>query len=129
MLMKDIGIRKRALGLWLKGNTFTQVALAMGLSRQRVHELLTPPPVLRRVTYTLARGECEECGVLVGRNGHYHSEPGDDYDDFTKPLTLLCLACHRTKHIRIYLSKYHQLDIHGNVYPLPDLSGGEPISE
>jgi len=98
MLTKDIEIRKRALGLWLQGNTFTRVAQAMGVSRQRVQQLLCPPPLLRQVVYTLARGKCQECGILVGRNGHYHSEPSGDYDDFTKPLKLLCLTCHRPKH-------------------------------
>lgn len=106
MLTKDIGLRKRALGLWLKGNNFTRVGLAMGKSRQRVCQLLIPPPLLRLVVYNLARGKCQECGVQVGRNGHYHSEPSGEYDDFTQPLTLLCLACHRPKHI-----------------------GGEPISQ
>ena len=98
MLTKDVTIRKRALGLWLSGKNFTQIAAEMGVSRQWVHEMLCPGPLQRRVVDTLADGKCQACGVYVGRHGHYHSEPTGEIDNFTDPLTLLCLACHRPKH-------------------------------
>ena len=95
---KNMAIRKRALGMWLQGMTFTAIAKEMGVSRQWVHEMLCRPPALRKATYDLAGGKCQECFVHLGRNGHYHSTDDGPIDDFTKPLVLLCLACHRPKH-------------------------------
>ncbi len=98
MLTKNMEIRRKALGIWLRGMTFTAIAKVMGVSRQWVHEMLCPPPALRKVTYDLAGGKCQGCGVHLGRNSHYHSTDDGLIDDFTKPLILLCLACHRPKH-------------------------------
>ena len=95
---KHLDIRQRALAMWLKGMTFTAVARAMGVSRQWVHEMLVPPKDLRQFIYNQAGGKCQDCGVHLGRNGHYHSIDDGPIDDFTKPLILLCLACHRPKH-------------------------------
>ena len=98
MLTKNVALRQRALGMWLKGMTFTAIAQEMGVSRQWVHEMLCPGPALRQVTYDLAGGKCQHCGVHLGRNGHYHSEPTGPIDDFAKPLVLLCVTCHRQAH-------------------------------
>ena len=98
MLTKDIGLRKGALAFWLSGMTFTAIGQRMGVSRQWVQEMLCPPPALRQVTYDLAGGKCQECGMHLGRNGHYHSTPTGPIADFTKPLVLLCCTCHRTEH-------------------------------
>ncbi|MAH47707.1 hypothetical protein CMI37_17940 [Candidatus Pacearchaeota archaeon] len=98
MLTKNVELRQRALGLWLKGLTFTAIAKDMGVSRQWVHEMLCPGPALRQITYDLARGKCQDCGVHLGRNGHYHSVPTGPIDDFTKPMELLCLTCHGKVH-------------------------------
>ena len=98
MLTKDTEQRQRALAMWLKGMTFTAIAQHMGVSRQWVHQMLCPPPALRKVTYDLADGTCQECGMHLGRNGHYHSVPTGPIDDFTKPLMLLCCSCHARSH-------------------------------
>lgn len=98
MLTKNMEIRKRALAEWLKGRTFTDIALGMAVSRQWVHEMLVPPKDLREFIYNEAGGKCQECGMHLGRNGHYHSEPTGPIDDFTKPLKLLCCGCHGKAH-------------------------------
>ena len=98
MRTKNIEIRIRALGMWLKGMTFTDIGKEMGVSRQWVQEMLCPPPALRKATYELAGGKCQGCGVHLGRNSHYHSVPTGPIDDFTKPLVLLCVKCHSLEH-------------------------------
>ena len=98
MLTKNMEIRKRALGMWLKGMTFTAIGYEMGVSRQWVQEMLVPPKNLRQFIYNEAGGKCQDCGIHLGRNGHYHSTDNGPIDDFTKPLKLLCLACHRPEH-------------------------------
>ncbi len=98
MPKKNMEIRKLALGMWLSGMTFTAIATAMGVSRQWVHEMLVPPKALRQFVYNQARGKCQDCGMHLGRNGHYHSEPTGPIDDFTKPLVLLCCGCHGKAH-------------------------------
>lgn len=92
---KNIETRQRALGMWLTGMTFTDIAKEMGVSRQWVQEMLTPPPALRKATYARAQGKCQVCGMHLGRNAHYHSEPTGPIEDFSKPLVMLCCACHR----------------------------------
>ena len=98
MLTKNIEIRKRALGMWLKGMTFTAIAKEMDVSRQWVHEMLVPSKDFRQAVYDKARGKCQSCGMHLGRNGHYHSEPTGPIDDFTMPLVLLCCVCHSKAH-------------------------------
>ena len=98
MRTKNIEIRERALHMWLKGMTFPSIAREMGVSKQRIHEMLSPPPLLRRVAYELAGGKCQRCGIHLGRNGHYHSLPSGPIDDFNDQIELLCVTCHRTKH-------------------------------
>jgi len=95
---QSIETRKRALSMRLKGMTFAAIAKEMGVSKQWVQEMLVPPAALRKATYDNARGRCQECGIHLGRNGHYHSEPTGPIDDFTKPLVLLCLYHHRLAH-------------------------------
>lgn len=98
MQAKNMVIRERALGMWLKGMTFRAIAKEMGVSFQWVHKMLCPSLTLRKATYDLAGGKCQECGVHLGSNGHYHSEPTGLIDDFTQPLTLLCVSCHSKAH-------------------------------
>ena len=98
MRTKDIGKHKIALDMWLKGMTFKDIGEEMGLTRQRIHAMLTPPTALRKQTYERAGGRCQECGVFLSHNGHYHSTDNGTIDDFTKPLKLLCQACHRKAH-------------------------------
>ena len=98
MLSKNIEIRERALDKRLRGMAFEAISQDMGISRQRAYELLVPPSILRKIVYDRAKGKCEVCSVPLGRNGHYHSHPCSTYDDFSRPTSLLCLACHIKEH-------------------------------
>lgn len=95
-------IRVAALALRLEGLTFAEIGEKLDLSRQRVQQLLAPPKVVRALVVERAGGQCQRCGLLVGKTGHVHHrqdkemEP-DAYNDH-KNLRLLCPGCHRVEH-------------------------------
>ncbi len=95
-------IRMAALALRLEGQTFKAIATAVGLSRQRVQQILSPPVAIRVQVVEAARGACQLCGIFVGGSGHVHHQLAkgvvvDDYNDI-KNLRLLCISCHRLEH-------------------------------
>ena len=91
--------RNEALRLRLEGWTYQMIGDKLGISRQRAQQITSPRPHIRRIIVEKARGECESCGIYVGKSGHVHHKDGngDDYNDIEN-LQLLCLACHRVKH-------------------------------
>ena len=83
----------------LKGFTYKAISIKAGISRQRVQQLLSPPPSIRAYVVAKFGGECNRCGVLVGQSGHIHHN-GDNpetYNDIEN-LELLCLGCHSKEH-------------------------------
>lgn len=91
--------RKELLALRLEGLTYKAIADKVGLSRQRIQQLLSPPTEIRNIVVARAEGKCQECGILVGDSGHVHhnGDEVDAYNDIAN-LELLCLSCHRRKH-------------------------------
>ena len=89
----------------LDGHTYQEVADKAGVSRQRVQQILSPPPLVRNLVYERADRRCQSCGVLVGKSGHVHhtgnNDGEEDYNDADN-LQLLCLSCHRGAHIGEY---------------------------
>ena len=88
------------LELRVAGASYQAIAARAGVSRQRVQQLLSPPPGLRRFIVDRAKGKCERCGVTVGNSGHIHHRSHNDlglYND-TKNLRLLCRGCHWAVH-------------------------------
>lgn len=99
---KSKSIRERALRLHLTGMTFAEIGMLRGVSRQMVRKLLLPPIIMRKEVFDRADGKCQECGIkLNNRNAHYHSIPTGSWDDFTQPLVLLCISCHKEIHNQI----------------------------
>ena len=94
--------KKELLKMRLDGMSYRQIGDKMGLSRQRIQQLLSPPSSIRRYITKKANGRCELCGVLVGKAGHIHhrgdKSNGEDYDDIAN-LQLLCLSCHSREHM------------------------------
>ena len=89
------------LTMRLEGMTYKQIAEASGISRQRVQQLLSPPKAIRDIVVKRADGKCQSCGLLIGKSGHIHHEgegETEDYDDIEN-LRLLCISCHRKKHL------------------------------
>lgn len=83
----------------LDGMTYEAIAKAKGITRQRVQQLISPPPQIRKYIVEKADGLCEDCGILVGNSGHIHHEGnnGENYNDIEN-LKLLCISCHRAYH-------------------------------
>lgn len=88
--------------LRLEGRTYQYIADKVGVSRQRIQQLLSPPKAIRDYVVRKYDGYCSKCGIYVGSSGHIHHEGAngeEDYNDIEN-LQLLCIACHRGKHIK-----------------------------
>ncbi len=85
--------------LKLQGLTYEQIGKRMGVSRQRIQQLLSPPPAIKQAVMERANGCCQECGLQLNGHGHIHHEGGEDYAyNNLKNLQYLCLRCHSWKH-------------------------------
>ena len=93
-----------ALKLRLKGLTYQEVGRRLGISRQRVQQLIRPPREIYNLVHDRAKGRCEDCGIALPHmhNGHVHHENSVDIheEDFNdvKNLVYLCWSCHRKRH-------------------------------
>ena len=92
--------KKKLLQLRLEGMTYQAIATEVGVSRQRIQQLLSPPTSIREFVVNKFSGRCNRCGIIVGLSGHVHHK-GDlneeSYSDINS-LELLCLGCHRKTH-------------------------------
>lgn len=92
--------KKEMLQLRLEGRTYQYIAGKAGVSRQRIQQVLAPPPAIRNYVVNKYDGYCSDCGVYVGVGGHVHHEGAngdEDYNDIEN-LKLVCVSCHRRKH-------------------------------
>ena len=111
MYNKTIMDKKKLLQLRLEGMTYQAIATEVGVSRQRIQQLLSPPTSIREFVVNKFSGRCNRCGIIVGLSGHVHHK-GDlneeNYSDINS-LELLCLGCHRKTHRgeRILRVNYH----------------------
>ena len=76
----------------------TAIAERLGVSRQRIAQRLAPRIAIRRIAIERARGQCEHCGLHVGRSGWIHHKTSrgmtcDEYNDLNN-LAVLCPPCH-----------------------------------
>ena len=88
--------------LRLSGETYEAIGTALGVSRQRIEQMLKPPQAIRRIVVERARGLCERCGIVVGESGDVHHKASrglscDQYHDLDN-LALVCRSCHRHAH-------------------------------
>lgn len=88
--------------LRLSGLSFAEIARRVGVSRQRVQQILAPPKHVRALVVERAQGKCQSCGVEVGKSGQVHHGAPEhrDGDWYNQPerLQLLCQPCHRSIH-------------------------------
>ena len=94
--------KDRAMELRLQGETYAAIGTALGVSRQRIIQMLNPPPAIRKIVVDRAGGLCEKCGILVGESGAVHHKASrglscDQYHDLDN-LALVCPSCHRMAH-------------------------------
>jgi len=88
------------LHLRMAGLTYGAIAARAGLSRQRIQQLLAPPPAIRQLIVDRSKGRCTGCNLDVGESGSVHhqgTQDGDRYNDVAN-LTLLCNRCHLAAH-------------------------------
>ena len=87
------------LRMRLDGLSYGQIAKVVGLSRQRVQQLLQPPADVKKLVRERAKDRCEDCGIWLGESGHVHHDGGsiEDYGE-TDKLRYLCISCHRQAH-------------------------------
>ena len=98
MNIRDFEKVEKIHGLRLDGMSYAQIGKIINLSRQRVQQLISPSPEIKKCVLTRANGKCESCGVIVGKAGHiHHKTNGKDFNDVAN-LLLLCISCHRTIH-------------------------------
>ena len=99
---RDREKRVAALKLRLDGLTYAAIGRRLGLSRQRIQQLLRPPANVYDIMRRRAANHCESCGVVIYQ-GHAHHKQNqgllvaDDFNDL-KNLLYLCLSCHRLAH-------------------------------
>lgn len=91
--------QRLALELRTKGLTYSEIGGQLGISRQRVQQIVSPSLGIFDVVKRLANGRCADCGVELGR-GHIHHIKNEDIepDLYNHPdnLAYLCAACHRS---------------------------------
>lgn len=97
----NLQVRERALSLRLDGLTYAAIGEELGLTRQRIQQLLEPPKEVREIILARSNSRCQNCGVFVA-HGHIHhkSAKGIDSDKWNDldNLVYLCLTCHRRSH-------------------------------
>ena len=89
----------RILQARLDGLTYQQIGNLLGISRQRVHQLIRPTLELRRTIAGQQNGHCQICGIALNGGGHLHhiASGGDNYNSRDN-LQLLCIPCHHGVH-------------------------------
>ena len=90
------------LRLRLSGLTYGKIATLVGVSRQRVQEVLSPPKHVRLLVQQKAGARCQNCGIPLNTHGHVHHREcfgfkPDQYQDLSN-LAYLCMPCHRKAH-------------------------------
>src|ERR1017187_4379275 len=96
------GMLEQALALRLQGLSYAEIGRQMGVSRQRVQQLTSPSPSVRRFVGYRALWKCQACGTKLGTCGHVHhtgctGKTPDNYNEIEN-LQYLCTSCHTTVH-------------------------------
>ena len=92
--------REEALKLKLEGHTYAAIGEKLGVSRQRIQQMIAPPQAVRLYIIERANQRCQVCSIRVGSRGHVHHTGSTTVEDFNDidNLVLLCPSCHRKVH-------------------------------
>lgn len=97
--------RQQALTLRFEGKTYAEIGEALGITRQRAQQIISPTGRTIDAVIARAHGRCEgdACGKPAGRTGHIHHRQARGMTAETynaEPnLTLLCIPCHQHAHM------------------------------
>lgn len=82
----------------VSGMTYRAIGQALGVSRQRVQQMLRPPIRVYDQLRRRAANKCEKCGLVFKARGHGHAHHLR-YGDFwnVNDLLYICPACHRSE--------------------------------
>jgi DNA-directed RNA polymerase subunit RPC12/RpoP len=91
--------RQAVIAMRLEGRTYQEIGDIMGVSRQRVEQLASPPVDTLEELISRSGAKCQDCGIFVGKSGHAHhkGKSEDSYADISQ-LIYLCISCHRRAH-------------------------------
>src|SRR3990167_1944989 len=86
----------------LLGMTYKEISQRVGISRQRVEQLLSPPKHIMAKVKERARETCEDCGIILTHGAHLHHVNSDTIDPVQyngiENISYLCPGCHRRRH-------------------------------
>lgn len=95
-------LRKRITTLFIKGLTYGEIATKVGVSRQRVQQIVRPPADIYNKVRDRAKACCQKCGISVPIGGHVHhlKAEGRTVNNINNVnnLQYLCRTCHRIEH-------------------------------
>ena len=86
-----------AIDLKLKGLSYNEIGLQMGISRQRAQQLIRPPRIIYNLVRARANSKCQNCHVELTAGHVHHKENKEDYND-VENLEYLCISCHKLVH-------------------------------
>jgi len=90
----------------IEGMSYAAAGRALGVSRQRVQQLVRPDAATFDLVRERANSMCESCQLLLGTGeGHIHHKKKTctQLETFNNPKNLmyLCRSCHRNAHVKM----------------------------
>ena len=87
------------IALKAEGYTYAEIGSVLGISRQRVQQIVAPSKAMRRRIIAKYWGRCAECNCRVGGSGDLHHDVNDETVwNHEENLWLLCRSCHKHCH-------------------------------
>ena len=95
--------KEKMILLRLQGKSYAEIGRKFGVSKQRILQIIGPPPEIKQFIYNKYNGICQVCNTSVKKKkGHVHHQNGnntlvENYNEIDN-LILVCIGCHRTLH-------------------------------
>lgn len=99
---KNNAKRSEIYKLWASGLSYRAIGKKVGITRQRVQQIVRPKPEILRTVRARTKDLCEGCGIYLRLgDGHLHhailSQLASEFND-PNNLLYLCRSCHRLAH-------------------------------